>query len=276
MNITQALAVSGEADSYERQESAWLLEHILGLTLLEQKVQAALELDAEQEQRYLTGLARIRAGEPLAYVIGSQPFWTLDLKVTADTLVPRPDTEILVETVLHLPLPTTAQVVDLGTGSGAIALSLATERPAWQVTATDIYPATLAVAQENAVRHALPQVQFLCGAWYAAFDAQTTQKFDLIASNPPYIDGLDPHMLALGAEPERALVADQQGLADLKQIIQQASAWLNPNGWVVLEHGFQQAAAVQALFQAAGFRQIRTVKDYGGNDRVTLAQFTQA
>lgn len=273
MNIAQALAVRGDADSYERQENAWLLEHILKLNSLELKVRADVALNVEQEQAYVQGLARIAAGEPLAYVIGSQPFWSLDLKVTADTLVPRPDTEVLVETVLNLGLTNTAHVVDLGTGTGAIALSLATERPQWQVIATDIYPPTLQVAQENAAGHGLHQVQFFCGAWYAAFAGHVIEKFDLIASNPPYIDALDQHMLALAAEPERALVADHQGLADIEQIIRHAPTWLNPQGWVVLEHGFQQAAAVQALFAAAGFTQIKTVKDYGGNDRVTLAQF---
>ena len=273
MNIAQALAVRGDADSYERQENAWLLEHILKLNSLELKIRADVMLSTEQQQTYVQGLARIAAGEPLAYVIGSQPFWSLDLKVTADTLVPRPDTEVLVETVLNLALTDTAHVVDLGTGTGAIALSLATERPQWQVIATDIYPPTLAVAQENATRHGLNQVQFFCGAWYAAFAGHALEKFDLIVSNPPYIDALDQHMLALAAEPERALVADHQGLADIEQIIADAPMWLKPQGWVVLEHGFQQAAAVQALFAAAGFAQIKTVKDYGANDRVTLAQF---
>ena len=270
MNIGQALALRGESESYERQENSWLLEHFLNLSGLELKFRQAQELTVEQEQQYLIALARIAAGEPLAYVLGSQPFWTLDLKVTPDTLVPRPDTEILVETVLALDLPQAANVVDLGTGTGAIALSLASERPNWSVTATDIYAPTLAVAQENAAKHGLHQVKFACGVWYAALQPQ---KFDLIVSNPPYIDVDDEHMAKLAAEPERALVAAKQGLADIEIIIQQGRDWLNPQGWIALEHGYDQAMVVQQIFQQAGFQQIRTVKDYGGNDRVTLAQY---
>lgn len=274
MNIAEALAVRGEPDSYERQEGAWLLEHLLDLTPLALKMQSNQVLTETQEQDYLAGLQRIDAGEPLAYVIGHQPFWTLNLKVTPDTLVPRPDTEILVETVLGLPLSRNADVVDLGTGTGAIALSLAIERPQWQVLATDIYPATLAVAQHNAREHGLSQVKFACGAWYAALvpDHQD-QRFDLIVSNPPYIDAEDVHMQALSAEPERALVAAQQGLADLVAIVTGAAAYLKAQGWLVLEHGYQQAEAVQQLLSQAGFSHVRSVQDYGGNDRLTLGQW---
>ena len=273
MNIAQALALRGEVDSYERQENIWLLEHFLGLSALELKYRADQELSAAQEQMYVQALARIAAGEPLAYITGSQPFWTLDLKVTHDTLVPRPDTEVLVETVLALSLQRDAVIVDLGTGTGAIALALASERPDWQVTATDIYLPTLAVAQENASKHALNQVQFACGAWFEALGSAAEPRFDLIVSNPPYIDANDAHMSALAAEPERALVAADQGLADILQIISQGKHWLKANGWIALEHGYDQALAVQAIFAEHGFSDIRTVKDYAGNDRVTLAQW---
>ena len=272
MNIAQALALRGEVDSYERQENIWLLEHFLGLSALELKYRADQELSAAQEQMYVQALARIAAGEPLAYITGSQPFWTLDLKVTHDTLVPRPDTEVLVETVLALSLQRDAVIVDLGTGTGAIALALASERPDWQVTATDIYLPTLAVAQENASKHALNQVQFACGAWFEALGSAAEPRFDLIVSNPPYIDANDAHMSALAAEPERALVAADQGLADILQIISQGKHWLKANGWIALEHGYDQALAVQAIFAEHGFSDIRTVKDYAGNDRVTLAR----
>jgi len=149
MNILQALALRGEAESYERQENAWLLEHITKIDSFDLLMKKDQELTPEQEQAYKDGLARIAAGEPLAYVTGSQPFWTLDLKVTKDTLVPRPDTEVLVETVLKLDLPEDARVVDLGTGTGAIALSLASERPNWTVPASDIYEPTLEVWRER-------------------------------------------------------------------------------------------------------------------------------
>ncbi|PVZ90137.1 peptide chain release factor N(5)-glutamine methyltransferase [Serratia sp. S1B] len=270
MKIAEALNLRGDPDSYERQEAMWLLEHIVQVGALELKFRLEQSLTEVQTQQYLAGLQRLEQGEPLAYVTGSQPFWTLDLKVTSDTLVPRPDTEILVDTVLNLELPEQCSMVDLGTGTGAIALALASERPRWQVLATDIYLPTLQVAQENAQRHQLQQVRFACGAW---FDAIPAQKFDLIVSNPPYIDPDDVHLQQLGAEPQRALIAQQKGLADLKIIIEQAVNWLNPQGWVVLEHGYDQGAAVREIFLQAGFSQIRTVQDYGKNDRVTLAQW---
>lgn len=270
MKIAEALNLRGDPDSYERQEAMWLLEHIVQVGALELKFRLEQSLTEAQTQQYLAGLQRLEQGEPLAYVTGSQPFWTLDLKVTSDTLVPRPDTEILVDTVLNLELPEQCSMVDLGTGTGAIALAIASERPRWQVLATDIYLPTLQVAQENAERHQLQQVRFACGAW---FDAIPSQKFDLIVSNPPYIDPEDVHLQQLGAEPQRALIAQQKGLADLKIIIEQAVNWLNPQGWVVLEHGYDQGADVREIFSQAGFSQIRTVQDYGKNDRVTLAQW---
>lgn len=146
MNIAQALNLRGEPDSYERQEAIWLLEHIVHLNALELRMRSLQVLSSEQEQAYLEGLVRLAQGEPLAYITGSQPFWSLDLIVTKDTLVPRPDTEILIETVLELTLPKHSNVVDLGTGTGAIALSLAKERPDWRVLATDIYQPTLDIA----------------------------------------------------------------------------------------------------------------------------------
>ena len=272
MNIAQALAYRGEAESYERQENAWLLEHITKIDSFDLVMKKEQQLTSEQEQAYVAALARIDAGEPLAYVTGSQPFWTLDLKVTPDTLVPRPDTEVLVETVLKLDLPEDARIVDLGTGTGAIALSLASEQPDWDVSATDIYAPTLDVAVENAKAHDLDQVKFFLGHW---FKALSRQYFDVIVSNPPYIDADDAHMPDLASEPERALVADKHGLADIEIIVQQGKKWLAVNGWIVLEHGYDQADAVQKIFKDAGFKQVRTVKDYGGNDRVTLGQWQQ-
>ncbi|WP_180135058.1 peptide chain release factor N(5)-glutamine methyltransferase [Acinetobacter sp. YH12070] len=270
MNIAQALAYRGEPESYERQENAWLLEHIIKIDSFDLIMKKDQELTAEQEQLYVDSLARIAAGEPLAYVTGSQPFWTLDLKVTKDTLVPRPDTEVLVETVLRLELPEDARVVDLGTGTGAVALSLASERPDWSIVASDIYEPTLEVAEFNAKKHDLEHVQFVLGSWLKPFGRAF---FDVIVSNPPYIDADDVHMKDLATEPERALVADNHGLADIEQIILQAKKHLTVNGWVVLEHGYDQGEAVRHLFLRVGYRNVRTVKDYGGNDRVSLGQW---
>lgn len=274
MNIAQALNLRGQVDSYERQEATWLLEHILKLSPLHLKMNIMQVLSAEQEQRYLDGLIRLEKNEPLAYIIGSQPFWTLDLKVTSDTLVPRPDTEIVIETVLALDLPKVVNVVDLGTGTGAIALALASEKLLWQITATDIYAPSLEVAKFNAEKHGLNKVNFALGSWYQALSTQQrNEKFDLIVSNPPYIDPDDAHVTKLEYEPQRALVADNKGLSDLEFIIREAPQWLNANGWIVLEHGYDQASTVQNLLKQQGFKSVRTVQDYGGNYRVTLGQF---
>lgn len=274
MNIAQALNLRGQVDSYERQEATWLLEHILELSPLHLKMNMMQVLSAEQEQHYLDGLMRLAKNEPLAYIIGSQPFWTLDLTVTSDTLVPRPDTEIVIETVLALDLPQNANVVDLGTGTGAIALALASEKPLWQITATDIYAPSLEVAKFNAKKHGLNDVSFALGSWYQALSIQQrNQKFDLIVSNPPYIDPDDAHVAKLEYEPQRALVAENKGLSDLEFIIRESPKWLNANGWIVLEHGYDQASTVQNLLKQQGFKNVRTVEDYGGNDRVTLGQF---
>ena len=275
MNIAQALNLRGQVDSYERQEATWLLEHILKLSPLHLKMNMMQVLTAEQEQHYLDALMRLANNEPLAYIIVSQPFWTLDLKVTSDTLVPRPDTEIVIETVLALDLPKVANVVDLGTGTGAIALALASEKPLWQITATDIYALSLEVAKVNAVKHGLNEVNFALGSWYQALSTQQHhEKFDLIVSNPPYIDPDDAHVAKLEYEPQRALVAENKGLSDLEFIIRKAPQWLNANGWIVLEHGYDQGQAVRDIFEQQGFKQIQTIKDYGGNDRVSLGQKT--
>lgn len=271
MNIGQALALRGEVESYERQENEWLLEHITKIDSFDLVMKKTQELTAEQEQDYVAALKRIEAGEPLAYVTGSQPFWTLDLKVTKDTLVPRPDTEILVETVLRLDLPKDARIVDLGTGTGAIALSLASERPEWDITATDIYAPTLEVAQFNAEKHDLNQVKFACGSWFKALGRN--QFFDVIVSNPPYIAENDKHMKGLASEPKRALVSDKHGLADIEHIVQVGKKMLTAKGWIVIEHGYDQSDAVQKIFKDSHFKKISTVKDYGGNDRVTLGQW---
>lgn len=269
MNIKQALQHYGAPDSYEQRECSWLLAHILSINHLTLKYKADQQLTPEQQNQFLQGIECLKQGKPLAYVLGEQEFWSLKLKVTPDTLIPRPDTEILVEQALALIQPdVSVQVLDLGTGSGAIALSIAKERPQADVIATDFSTAALEVAQQNALSNQIKNVQFLQGSWYAALEQQL--QFDVIVSNPPYIDEQDRHLLDLSHEPITALTAKNQGLADLQVIVAQAPQWLKAAGWLLVEHGFDQAQAVQALFVDAGFGDVRTVKDYGGNDRVTL------
>ncbi len=215
--------------------------------------------------------ARRLAGEPVAYLTGEREFWSLSLEVEPSTLIPRPDTETLVEWALELPLPAAARVLDLGTGTGAIALALASERPLWQVQGVDLNPQAVALAQRNAHRCRLPQVAFAQSDWFGAVEG----SFDLVVANPPYIDGSDAH-LAQGDvrfEPRTALVADSEGLADIDAIICAAPQHLNPGAWLLLEHGYEQGAAVRDRLGAAGFLAAQTRRDLGGNERISGGQW---
>lgn len=226
-------------------------------------------LDAAALQRFEALLARRLAGEPMAYLRGRQGFWTLELAVTPDVLVPRPETELLVELALAR-MGGHGALVDLGTGSGAIALALKSERPGWQIAATDRSAAALAVTTRNAVRLGL-EVEFLHGDWYAPLAGR---RFDIIVSNPPYVAPDDPCLMGDGlrCEPRTALAAADAGLADLRTITAGAVTHLSAGGWLLLEHGADQGAAVRALLTDAGFTTIETHADLAGHPRVTLGQ----
>lgn len=216
-------------------------------------------------------LARRARGEPVAHLVGEREFWSLPLRVNDATLIPRPDTELLVEQALTRLPATPAAILDMGTGTGAIALALASERPDCQVTGVDRIDAAVALARTNAQALNLTNTTFLLSHWFRSLPPQ---RFALIVSNPPYIDASDSH-LAQGDvrfEPRSALVADEAGLADLRTLIEQAPAWLLPGGWLLLEHGWQQGEAVAALMQQNGYQAVETLEDYGGNPRVTLGQ----
>lgn len=227
------------------------------------------QLSDPQQAAFLTLLERRAAGEPVAHLLGQREFYGRPFQVNAATLIPRPDTETLVETALEKGPVGPARVVDLGTGSGAIGLTLALERPAWQVTLVDNSAEALAVAVQNA-RQLGGRVSLVQGNWLESLAG----PFQLIVSNPPYIDGQDPHLEHgdVRFEPRSALVADEAGLADLKTLVDQACPRLTAGGWLLLEHGHQQAAAVRHCMGLGGFSAVQTRRDLGGNERITLGQ----
>lgn len=230
------------------------------------------ELDAEQLGLFRSHLQRRRQGEPVAYILGHQGFWSLDLEVAPHTLIPRPDTELLVESALALLPATPLAALDLGTGTGAIALALASERPGWQVTGVDRVEDAVALAERNRQRLQLDNVRFLHSHWFSALAGQ---RFGLILSNPPYIRADDRHLDQgdVRFEPSSALVAGADGLDDIRAIIQAAPQYLLAGGWLLLEHGFDQAEAVRELLATAGFSEAHSRRDLGGHERISLGRF---
>ena len=228
------------------------------------------EVTSAARAQYEQLLARRRCGEPIAYLIGQRDFWTLQLAVNEHTLIPRPETETLVEWALELAVPADASVLDMGTGSGAIALAVASERPHWRVTGVDNSAGALQVANANAQRAQLSRVRFLRSDWYQALDGRA---FHLLLGNPPYIDAADAHLERgdVRFEPRSALVAPEKGLADLARLVAGAPPHLHPGAWLLLEHGYTQGPAVRGLFLETGFKAIATRRDLAGHERVTGA-----
>jgi release factor glutamine methyltransferase len=266
-----AARLNATSDS-PRLDAELLLGQALGQsrTQLRTRPEQSLDDDTQREFDRLL-LARLQ-GTPLAYLAGQREFWSLPLKLTRDTLIPRPDTELLVQTALEcIPADAAWHIADLGTGSGAIAAAIASERLLCRITATDISRAALDVARENAATLGLGNIEFRCGDWLAPL---SDTQYNLIASNPPYVREGDPHLDEgdVRFEPRRALISGPDGLDAIRQIIEKAPAYLLPGSWLLLEHGYDQAESVRALFAAQNFTGIRTVKDLAGHERVTLGQ----
>ena len=266
MTIAQAL-LSAQALGLERLDGQMLLLHACQQPVHHRAWLAMHQEDAlsqSQSDVFLQSVQRRCSGEPVAYIIGYKEFYGLTLQVDARVLVPRPDTETLVDWALQLLPNTQLNAIDLGTGSGAIALALKKQRPLWHITAVDASPDALKVAQQNG--HALQlEVDWKIGHWLQ----NLTQPFDCVISNPPYIAEQDPHLPALQHEPTLALTSGADGLNDIRTIIQQAPQHLQPGGWLLLEHGYDQAAAVQTLLQAAGFERVQSRQDLAGIARCT-------
>ena len=254
----------------DRVDAEWLLAHALGRSLAWLFAHAGDHVPAETAEHYTALMARRAAGEPVAYLTGEQGFWTLALEVSTATLIPRPETERLVELALaRIPMGEAARIADLGTGSGAIALAIAKERPHAQVIATDASEPALEVARRNATRNRIANIEFRHGDWLAPLAGE---RCDLIASNPPYIADGDPHLGEgdLRFEPPAALSSGRDGLDAIRRIVRDAPLHLQAGGWLLLEHGWRQGAAVRAQLAGTGFNEVETVKDLEGRERVSL------
>ena len=262
-------ALLSEAPGELRLETELLIARAMGWTRARVLAFGEHEINGELLCELQKQLTRLASGEPFAYITGTREFFGLDFKVTPDVLIPRPETELLVEIALATS-PQRASVVDLGTGSGAIAISLAHKRPDLSVTATDFSADALAIAQHNAERLDA-QLKFVQSNWFEALKG----KFDTIISNPPYIRTKDPHLVAISHEPQQALVAGQSGLDDIITIVSQARGYLKTNGNLLIEHGYDQATEVAELFEHHGFTQIQTHLDLAGHSRVTTGRLCE-
>jgi release factor glutamine methyltransferase len=276
MNIAEALSYGriklSDSESPEI-DSQVLLCHVLSCANTYLHIWADKILSSEQQTQFEQLIKLRQSGQPVAHLTGERGFWCLDLKVTADTLIPRPDTELLVSLALEK-ITSGMRVADLGTGTGAIALSLATERPTATFFAMDYSWPALQVAQTNACSHQLSNVLFWQGSWLNAINDNC---LDIVVSNPPYIEQNDPHLLQgdVRFEPMTALASGVDGLDDIRLIIVQAKRCLKASGWLLIEHGYHQAAQVKQLFEQAGFMQVKSEQDFGGNDRVVIGQIPE-
>ena len=273
MRIDAALKAGTEQllghSSTARLDTELLLAHCLDKQRSYLYTWPEITLNIKQQKLFVASLDKRQDGYPVAYITGYQEFWSLKLSVTPDVLIPRADTELLVETALEkISSIEKPKILELGTGSGAIALAIATERPDAKITATDISVESLAVAEINKQSLGINNVHFQQSNWFESIPETT---FDLVVSNPPYIDPTDKHLAgSIRHEPIRALTASNKGLSDLEHISHKAQAYLNRSGWIILEHGYDQGQAVSEILQKAAYTKISCLSDLGGNDRINL------
>jgi release factor glutamine methyltransferase len=277
MTISNALSLAAKQFSQSptpRLDAEVLLAHALNVARSYLHAWPERALSADEEQAYYALVERKRRGEPIAYITGSREFWSRDFIVSKDTLIPRPETEVLVEKILEKFQTHTGvlSVADLGTGCGAIALTIALEKPLWQVAATELSDTAMAVAKSNAERHHVKNVSFYLGDWCAALPRL---RFDAIMANPPYIAKGDSELNqdVIEFEPHAAIFADEAGLKALRQIVFQAKNHLKSGGYLMVEQGYSQAQAVREIFLNAGYTEIEMHKDFSGQDRMTAARF---
>ncbi|MCB1736698.1 MAG: peptide chain release factor N(5)-glutamine methyltransferase [Gammaproteobacteria bacterium] len=253
-----------------RLDAELLLAHCLNVRQSHFLTWPDQHVETDRKDRFLDLVTRRAEGEPVAYLLGHWGFWSLDLLVTPDVLIPRPETELLVEqTLAALPASAPMQIADLGTGSGAIALAIARERPNWRVIATDRSEAALAIARDNAQRNGVRNVEFRLGSWC---ETLTESDLDLIVSNPPYIADADPHLAQLQFEPASALAAGRDGLDDIRDIVRCVHAHLFIGGMLLLEHGYDQQDAVIFELETQGFADVRGFRDLAGQARAVMGR----
>ena len=252
-----------------RLEAEILLAHVLSIDRAGLVARPEAEIPADEKSRYEALIARRVEGEPVAYLTGTKEFWSMDLEVSCDVLIPRPETERLVEAALERLQPETAsRVADLGTGCGAVALAIGRERPGARIVATDLSPRALALARRNLSRWGIANIRLLSSDW---LEAIVERAFDLIVTNPPYVPDSDPHLDqgGLPREPRLALASGPDGLVAIRAIVAGARSRLSEQGSLLLEHGFDQGPAVRALLKTGGYREVFTLEDYAGLERIS-------
>ena len=270
-----AINLLSEVSDTARLDAELLISHVLNIPRTRFITEPDAPIETEKLATIQKFLQQRQQGYPVAYLLGLKHFWDLELAVTPDTLIPRPETELLVESALMLfPEQQAVDVADFGTGSGAIAIAIAKARPHWHVLATDYYLPTLRIAEQNAAQYKLQNIEFLQSDWFEKIIPD--RKFDILISNPPYIRENDPHLKQgdVQFEPLHALHAGKDGLRDIRHIIASASRYLKQNGWLLLEHGYDQSQEVHALFLEAGYQVIQQKYDLAGHIRMSMGQKT--